>query len=124
MPEPQHVMLIEDEPNIAEAISFILGRDGWRVSHVADGALALSALRGDVPQLVILDMMLPGMDGIDILKAIRADTGLAQLPVLMLTAKGLGRDREAAERAGADRFMAKPFSNGEIVAAARALVGR
>lgn len=118
----QHVLLIEDEPNIAEAISFILSRDGLRVSHVADGSEALDRVRNDRPDLVILDHMLPGMSGLDILTALRADPDTVALPVMMLTARG--RDREMAERAGANRFMSKPFSNSEILAEVRAMMGR
>jgi DNA-binding response OmpR family regulator len=120
----QHVLLVEDEPNIAEAIRFLLSRDGWRVSHVAEGDLALARIRSDRPDLVILDHMLPGLSGIEIVEALRADADpdLAALPVLMLTARG--RDRGLAERAGVDRFIAKPFANAEILAEVRAMMGR
>lgn len=121
-PVSQHVLLIEDEPNIAEAIRFILSRDGWRVSHEADGSAALDRVRSDRPDLVILDHMLPGMSGLDILVALRADPDTVALPVMMLTARG--RDREMAEQAGANRFMSKPFSNAEILAEVRAMMGR
>ena len=117
-----HVLLIEDEPNIAEAIRFLLTRDGLRVSHAAEGAAALSLLRKDLPDLVILDHMLPGMSGLEILAAIRSDPESRAVPVMMLTARG--RDREMAEEAGADRFMTKPFSNAEILAEVRAMLGR
>lgn len=116
-----HVMLIEDEPNITEALRFILGRDGWVVSTLADGATALREVALRKPDVVILDLMLPGASGLDILVGLRADPATAGLPVLMLTAKGQGRDREAAERAGVTRFMTKPFSNADIVATVRAL---
>ncbi len=119
----RHVLLIEDEPNIAEAIRFILSRDGWQVTHVADGAGALTGVRRVQPDLVILDQMLPGLSGLEILTAIRADPATVALPVLMLTAKGQGRDRDAAERAGVSRFMTKPFSNAEILAEVRAMMG-
>ncbi|WP_333818189.1 response regulator transcription factor [Tabrizicola sp.] len=118
----QHVLLIEDEPNIAEAIHFLLTRDGLRVSHVAEGVAALALLRQDPPDMVILDHMLPGLSGLEILTAIRAAPDSRNLPVMMLTARG--RDREMAERAGADRFMTKPFSNAEILAEVRAMLGR
>ncbi|MBN8630188.1 MAG: response regulator [Rhodobacterales bacterium] len=118
----QHVLLIEDEPNIAEAIRFLLSRDGLRVSHAADGAAALQLLDRDPPDLVILDHMLPGLSGLEILTAIRAAPASRDLPVMMLTARG--RDREMAERAGADRFMTKPFSNAEILAEVRAILAR
>jgi DNA-binding response OmpR family regulator len=115
------VLLIEDEPNIAEALRFILRRDGWEVGVHADGATALAAVLRQRPDVVILDLMLPGASGLDILMGIRADPGTADLPVLMLTAKGQDRDRAAAEAAGVTRFMTKPFANAEIVAALRAM---
>lgn len=121
--QSRRVLLIEDEPNIAEAIVFILSRDGWDVTHLADGAAAPETARRLDPALVILDHMLPGMSGLEILIALRADPATAAVPVLMLTAKGLPRDREAAERAGASRFMTKPFSNAGILAEVRALTG-
>ena len=117
-----HVLLIEDEPNIAEAIRLLLSRDGLRVSQAAEGAAALVVLAQDPPDLVILDHMLPGMSGLEILTAIRAKPDTRDLPVMMLTARG--RDREMAERAGADRFMTKPFSNTEILAEVRAMLAQ
>ncbi|WP_309666807.1 response regulator [Tabrizicola sp.] len=118
----KHVLLIEDEPNIAEAIRFILSRDGWQVSHEADGSRALARVRDLRPDLVILDHMLPGLSGLEILAALRADPATAAIRVLMLTARGQGRDREAAVAAGADRFMIKPFSNADILAEVRAMM--
>ncbi len=119
----KHVLLIEDEPNIIEAIRFILMRDGWTVSTQADGTGAEAAIRDGRPDVVILDVMLPGRSGFEILAAIRADAATVALPVLMLTAKGQGRDRAEAERIGASRFMSKPFSNSDILAAVRELAG-
>lgn len=119
----QHVLLIEDEPNIAEAIRFVMARDGWQVSVLADGAGAVAAVARLRPDLVILDLMLPGMSGLEIVALLRADPATQGLPVMMLTAKGLGRDRDAATRAGVSLFMTKPFANAEVVAQARALVG-
>ncbi len=117
-----HVLLIEDEPNIAEAISFILSRDGLRVSHAGEGEEALAMLARDRPDLVILDHMLPGLSGLEILTRLRANPATQDLPVMMLTARG--RDRAMAEEAGANRFMTKPFSNAEILAEVRAMLGR
>lgn len=116
-----HVLLIEDEQNIAEAIEFILMRGGFRVSHLAAGHGVEDLLQRDRPDLIILDHMLPGLSGLEILAALRADPGTARIPVMMLTARG--RDRDMAERAGADRFMSKPFSNAEILAEVRAMLG-
>lgn len=118
----KHVLLIEDEPNIIEAISFILSRDGWKVDTHSNGQTAMDAVREKQPDMVILDVMLPGMSGYDILKTLRAEPATAELPVLMLTARGQTKDREMAEKIGADRFMTKPFSNAEVLEAVRALV--
>ena len=117
------VLLIEDETNIAEAIRFILTREGCEVFVEADGAQALARVSSLSPDLVILDLMLPGMSGLEILSALRARPETAGLKVMMLTARGQGRDREAAERAGVSAFMAKPFANAEMRAQVRALIG-
>jgi DNA-binding response OmpR family regulator len=119
----KRVLLIEDEPNIIEAISFILSRDGWTVETHSDGSTAAAAVRALAPSLVILDLMLPGRSGFDILRDLRADAATASLPVLMLTARGQTRDREMALRLGATQFMAKPFSNAEMLSQVRALAG-
>jgi DNA-binding response OmpR family regulator len=118
----KHVLLIEDEPNIIEAISFILSRDGWKVDTHSNGQTALEAVRLKRPDLIILDVMLPGMSGYDILRGLRGEAATAELPVLMLTARGQTKDREMAEQIGANRFMTKPFSNAEVLEAVRALV--
>jgi DNA-binding response OmpR family regulator len=119
----RHVLVVEDEPNIAEAVRFLLSRDGWHVSTHDGAGDVLEVLREGRPDLLVLDVMLPGQSGFDILAAVRADPGMAELPVLMLTAKGQERDRAAAERAGADRFMAKPFANSALLEAVRDLAG-
>ncbi len=118
----KHVLLIEDEPNIIEAISFILSRDGWEVKTHSNGHDAMDVVRARSPDVIILDVMLPGKSGFDILSEIRADAALGQTPVLMLTARGQTKDREMAERAGASRYMTKPFSNSEILETVRQLV--
>ncbi len=115
------VMLIEDEPNIIEAISFLLTREGWEVETHSDGTDAVEVIVAGAPDLVILDVMLPGKSGMDILRDLRELEELAGLPVLMLTARGQARDRELAEKAGVSRFMTKPFSNQEVVTAVRDL---
>ncbi len=116
------VLLIEDEPNIIEAISFILSRDGWAVSTHSNGHDAVGVVQSTQPDLVILDVMLPGKSGYDILREIRGHSDTSGLPVLMLTAKGQVKDREMAERIGASRFMTKPFSNAEVLEVVRELV--
>ena len=117
----KRVLVIEDEPNISEALRFILTRNGWQVDVSADGDTALGALRSDPPDLLILDLMLPGISGFDILKSLRAQDGTRDLPVLMLTAKGHAADRCEAERLGVTRFMTKPFANADVLDAVREL---
>ena len=119
----RRVLLIEDEPNIIEAIRFILSRNGWRVDTHSDGETALDAIRKRTPDLVILDVMLPNRSGYDILHDLRSDAATRTLPVLMLTARGQRKDRDLAEKLGASRFMTKPFSNGEILSTVRELAG-
>jgi DNA-binding response OmpR family regulator len=109
------ILIVEDEPNIVESLSFILGRADFQVEHVADGAQALDRLRRQSFSALILDIMLPGMNGLDVLRAVRADRSLAGLPVIVLTAKGQASDRKTAEGIGATAFITKPFSNAEIV---------
>jgi two-component system OmpR family response regulator len=116
------VLLIEDEPNIIEAVSFILSRDGWEVKTHSNGHDAMQVVRLRAPDLIILDAMLPGKSGFDILTEIRSDAALGATPVLMLTARGQTKDRELAERAGVSQYMTKPFSNADVLAAVRALV--
>ena len=118
----KRVMLIEDEPNIIEAISFILSREGLSVDTHSDGTTANDKLRASPPDLLILNVMLPGKSGYDILRELREEADTAELPVLMLTARGQSRDREMAERAGVSAFMTKPFSNAEMLEQVRALM--
>lgn len=118
----KNVLLIEDEPNIIEAISFILSRDGWAVATHSNGHDAVAVVQSRKPDLVILDVMLPGKNGYEILRELRELDATRALPVLMLTAKGQVKDREMAERAGASRFMTKPFSNAEVLEVVRELV--
>ena len=117
----KHVVLVEDETNIAEAIRFLLGREGWRVETLANGGNAAEVIHTARPDLVMLDVMLPGKTGFEILAELRRDESLADLPVLMLTARGQSRDREMAMEAGVSRFMTKPFSNEEMLTAVREL---
>ena len=118
------ILLIEDEPNIIEAISFILKRDGWVVATHGDGRTALEAVGRHAPDLVILDVMLPGRSGYDILQDLRGEAATQELPVLMLTARGQNKDRELAQQLGASRFMTKPFSNADMLTCIHELLPR
>ncbi|MDR6266086.1 MULTISPECIES: response regulator [Rhodobacterales] len=118
----ERVLLIEDEPHIVEALSFLLTREGLSVSTHSEGISAAETAARLTPDLVILDVMLPGKSGFEILNEIRGTAGMADTPVLMLTAKGQSRDRAAAQAAGASMFMTKPFSNKEIIANIKSLL--
>jgi DNA-binding response OmpR family regulator len=118
----RRVLLIEDEANIAEALRFILARDGWQVLVCADGAEGLALAEADPPDLLVLDLMLPTLSGLEVLMVLRSAEATRHLPVLMLTAKGQERDRAAAAAAGVSAFMTKPFDNAEIRARVRALL--
>ena len=112
-------MLVEDEVNIFEAISFILSRDGWEVRGHGNGATALEEIARSRPDVLVLDVMLPGRSGLDILRDLRGQPETADLPVLMLTAKGQSKDRDLALALGANAYLTKPFSNAEMVATLR-----
>ena len=120
----RRVLLIEDEPNIIEAIRFLLTREGWQVETHCEGTGAVEAVARLTPDLIILDMMLPGRSGMEILRDLRALPAFETLPVLMLTARGQARDRDLAEAAGVSRFMTKPFANIEVLSAVRDLLAQ
>ena len=120
----KRVLLAEDEPNIVESLTFLLERAGFQVEVQSDGRQVVSSAKADTPDVLILDVMLPGLDGYEILRQLRADQRSEALPVLMLTAKGQREDRETALEHGADLFMTKPFANSEIVAAVKELASR
>jgi two-component system OmpR family response regulator len=116
------VLLIEDEPNIIEAINFLLKRDGWEVKTHANCHDALDAIHRNKPDLIVLDVMLPGKSGYEILRDLRTEEDNKALPVLMLTARGQDKDRDLATQLGATRFMTKPFSNAELLSVVRAMM--
>lgn len=121
---PPDILLIEDEANIAEALRFILSREGWRVAHWAEGNGALAQIRALRPRLVVLDLMLPGCSGAEILRELRADpdAALARLPVLLLTARGIARNPPAGVEL-ADLCLAKPFANDALRDTLRGMLG-
>lgn len=116
------ILIAEDEPAIAETLSFLLERSGWRVGLVSDGEEVLPALRRSRPGLVILDIMLPRRSGLDILRSLRADPDFADLPVLIVTARGQKADRQLAFDLRADGFVSKPFGNEEVIGEVRRLL--
>lgn len=117
-----HVLIVEDEQNIVESLSFLLRREGIAVTAVLDGAKAIQSISQHRPDLLILDLMLPGVDGFHILREVRAMPEFKQLPVIVLTAKLQEHDRQRALDIGASAFMAKPFGNADIVSAVKGLL--
>lgn len=109
------VLITEDEPNIVESLSFILRRAGYEVLAVSDGEAAMAQLRTELPDAMILDLMLPRLSGFEVLKQVKTDPVLARLPVLVLSAKGQAHDRRLVEDIGAEAFVTKPFSNRDII---------
>lgn len=103
---PAPILIVEDEPNIVESLRFILEQAQFKVEIVSDGREVLDRLRRQSFAAVVLDIMLPGMNGFDILRSIRSDgSNLASLPVIVLTAKGQANDRKTAEALGASAFI-------------------
>ena len=118
------VLVVEDEPDIQALIVHHLTRDGFRCRTAADGAEALTRLRAATPDLVVLDLMLPGMDGLELTRRLRAEPAWAALPIIMLTAKADEVDRVVGLEIGADDYVAKPFSPKELIARVRAVLRR
>ncbi len=121
----QHLLMIEDDARLAQMVGEYLGQSGFEVSHAGDGQSGLSAVQSAPPDLVILDLMLPDMDGLEVCRRIRAMSGArAQVPVLMLTAKGDPMDRIIGLEIGADDYLPKPFEPRELLARIRAVLRR
>jgi DNA-binding response OmpR family regulator len=119
----QRILIVDDEPNIVVPLEFLMRREGFDVAVAGDGQAALDALAASVPDLVILDVMLPKLSGFEVCRRIRADPRLAGLKVLMLTAKGRDQEVEKGLGLGADAYVTKPFSTRDLVARIRALLG-
>lgn len=118
-----HVLLVDDEPSIRETISFILEMEGFRVSTAEDGEQALAAVRAEHPAVVLLDAMMPKIDGYEVCRIIKAAPEFAATRVIMLTALGQRSDRERGVAAGADYFLTKPFDEEDLLALLRRLTG-
>ncbi len=119
---PINVLVVDDEPVLAEMVSMALRYEGWNIATAGDGAAALESARSQRPDVVVLDVMLPDMSGLDVLRKLREES--PQLPVLLLTAKDAVEDRIAGLTAGGDDYVTKPFSLEEVVLRLRALLRR
>ncbi|HEX8629805.1 MAG TPA: response regulator transcription factor, partial [Catenuloplanes sp.] len=119
---PVRVLVVDDEPTLAELLSMALRYEGWEVRSAGDGGAAVRAAREFRPDAVILDIMLPDMDGLDVMRRLRGES--PQVPVLFLTARDAVEDRIAGLTAGGDDYVTKPFSLEEVVARLRGLMRR
>jgi two-component system, OmpR family, response regulator len=119
---PINVLVVDDEAVLAEMVSMALRYEGWNIATAGDGAAALESARSQRPDVVVLDVMLPDMSGLDVLRKLREES--PQLPVLLLTAKDALEDRIAGLTAGGDDYVTKPFSLEEVVLRLRALLRR
>ena len=117
-PAPR-VLVVDDDPALAEMLGIVLRGEGFEPSFVGDGAAALGAFRRDKPDVVLLDLMLPGTNGIEVCRQIRAESGV---PIIMLTAKGDTTDVVRGLESGADDYVVKPFKPKELVARVRARI--
>lgn len=120
----EHILIIEDETDIAQLIAFNLEREGYSVDMVHHGREGLERILKDQPSLVILDLMLPGMDGYQVLKEMQRDSRSHAIPVLMLTAKSQVDDRIKGLESGADDYLTKPFSPKEMILRVQAIIKR
>ena len=118
------IFCVEDDTSIRELMLYTLRASGFEAEGFVDGASLFDALRRSQPRLILLDIMLPGMDGIEILKALRANPATAQIPVIMASAKGTEYDKVIGLDLGADDYLAKPFGMMEMVSRIRAVLRR
>ena len=118
------ILVVEDDRDIADLIIHYVEKTGWQAHVAPSGPAALSEARQRVPDCIILDLMLPGMDGLEVCRALRGDTVTAAIPIIMLTARAEETDRIIGLELGADDYLAKPFSPGELIARIRAVLRR
>jgi len=118
------ILVVEDEPDIRELLQYSLSREGWDVAAVGDGRAALAAARSQPPDVMLLDLMLPGTDGLEVCRQIRADRSTADVAVIMLTAKGEESDVVLGLGLGADDYVLKPFKPNELIARVKAVLRR
>jgi two-component system alkaline phosphatase synthesis response regulator PhoP len=118
------ILIVEDEKDIVRMLEYNLGKEGFRVSSVHTGEAAIASAHKQHPDLIILDLMLPGMDGLDVCREIKKESKTASIPVIMLTAKSQESDKIVGLEMGADDYVTKPFSPLELIARIRAVLRR
>jgi two-component system alkaline phosphatase synthesis response regulator PhoP len=120
----EHILVVEDEDDILELLRYNLAKEGFRVTGVVSGEEALRTARSQPPDLIILDLMLPGMDGLTVCRELKHDAKTREIPIIMLTAKGEEADIVAGLELGADDYVTKPFSPRVLLARLRAVLRR
>jgi len=118
------ILIVDDEPAIVEALSLRLGANGYEVISAADGVEGLQKARTEKPDLIILDIMLPKMDGLKVCRMLKFDEKHGSIPIILLTAKVQQLDLEQGKEAGADAYMTKPFRSDELLAKIKELLDR
>lgn len=118
---PRHALIVEDEENILLSLEFLLTQEGYAVTTAGDGAAAMQAARKQPPDLVLLDVMLPLIDGFEVCRQMRADPALRNTRIIMVTARGRETEVDRGMALGADAYLTKPFSTRELVERIRAL---
>jgi two-component system, OmpR family, phosphate regulon response regulator PhoB len=120
----ERILLIEDEPDIAEVLQYNLEKEGFHVELASRGDAGLEAVRRESPELILLDLMLPGLDGLELTRLLKRDPATAHLPIVMLTARSEEVDRIVGLELGADDYISKPFSPREVVLRVKAVLRR
>src|SRR5439155_17847848 len=115
------ILVVEDDPTVSEVVGRYLSREGYEVDRVADGRVAVQRARSHPPDLMVLDLMLPGLDGLEVFRRLRS---FAPVPVIMLTARGDEADRVTGLELGADDYVGKPFSPRELTARVKTVLRR
>ena len=118
------VLIVEDETDLVKLLKYNLEKEGFKVNYATDGTVALAEARRDPPDLVILDLMLPGLDGLEVCRQLRRNEKFVRTPVLILSARSEEADRVVGLELGADDYVTKPFSTREVIACVRALLRR
>jgi two-component system alkaline phosphatase synthesis response regulator PhoP len=120
----EHILVVDDEEDILELVTYNLNKDGYRVTGVSSGEDALRMTRSEPPALILLDLMLPGIDGLEVCRLLKSDPNHSHIPIVMLTAKGEEADIVTGLELGADDYVTKPFSPRILLARVRAVLRR
>ncbi|MDO9068638.1 MAG: response regulator, partial [Deltaproteobacteria bacterium] len=118
------IYIVEDERDIADLVEHYLKKDGFKSEAISDGQRALERIRRQPPDLLVLDLMLPGIDGLELCRILRSEPATKRLPIIMLTAKAEETDKIVGLEMGADDYLTKPFSPKELMARIRAIFRR